>query len=71
VSNKRPHCFGGNRKRFRAVSEKNSVVVVQTALANAGKFVPEVVVSGDGGGLEGFAAVLGHLLKKPEAVKTK
>jgi hypothetical protein len=45
--------------------------VVQTALANAGKFVPEVVVSGDNGGLEGFAAVLGHLLKKPEPVKTK
>lgn len=40
--------------------------VVQTALANAGKFVPEVVVGSNGGGFEGFAAVLGHSLKKSQ-----
>lgn len=45
--------------------------VVQTALANAGKFVPEVVVGGSSGGFEGFAAVFGHLLNKNAEHKSK
>lgn len=55
------------------VIQKNPEILAK-ALDNAHKFVPSVVVSGGGsggGGIEGAAAIFGHLMSKdPVAVKT-
>ncbi len=60
----RPQMFQQALKAIGDLVRENPQLLV-TAIGNAQKFVPSVVV-GDSAGLEGAAAIFGHLSKKPQ-----
>lgn len=52
------------------IADKNPAILT-SALSNAHKFVPQVVVSGDSNGVEGAAAVFGHLMNSSSRQKSE